>query len=106
MHPNLSAFLMAVSTVGGITSCLAQTTSSSPSSTALAVSPGPKIQFADMTFDFGKIDSGTLVKHEFVFTNTGSATLEIKDVKPGCGCTAAGTWDKTVEPGKTGIIPL
>jgi hypothetical protein len=106
MNPNLVAFLMAAGAVGGITSCLAQTTSSSSSSTAVAVSPGPKIQFAGMTFDFGKIDSGTLVKHEFVFTNTGSATLEIKDVKPGCGCTAAGTWDKTVEPGKTGIIPL
>ena len=110
MNPNLVTFLLAVSTVGGITSCLAQTKSSSSSSASaavtVAVSSGPKIQFADTTFDFGKIDSGQVVKHEFVFTNTGSATLEIKDVRPGCGCTTAGTWDKTVEPGKTGMIPL
>src|SRR5262249_16376265 len=24
----------------------------------------------------------------------------------GCGCTTAGNWDKTVEPGKTGVIPI
>ena len=53
-----------------------------------------------------KVSSGEVVKHEFVFTNIGTATLEIKDVRPGCGCTTAGTWDKLVEPGKTGKIPL
>ena len=69
-------------------------------------SAGPKIQFAEMVYDFGKVSSGELVKHTFVFTNIGTATLEIKDVRPGCGCTTAGTWDKQVEPGKTGSIPL
>src|SRR6266540_7073090 len=69
-------------------------------------SAGPKIQFAGTVYDFGKIGAGELVKHEFVFTNIGAATLEIKDVRPGCGCTTAGTWDKKVEPGKTGVIPL
>src|SRR6266498_1427889 len=69
-------------------------------------SAGPKIQFAEAVYDFGKIGAGELVKHEFVFTNIGTATLEIKDVRPGCGCTTAGIWDKRVEPGKTGVIPL
>jgi uncharacterized protein DUF1573 len=46
------------------------------------------------------------VRHDFVFTNVGDATLEIKEVRPGCGCTTAGSWDKQVEPGKTGTIPL
>src|SRR6266498_1265725 len=69
-------------------------------------SAGPKIQFAGTVYDFGKIGAGELVKHEFVFTNIGTATLEIKDVRPGCGCTTAGTWDKRVESGKTGVIPL
>ena len=66
----------------------------------------PKIEFGNTVFDFGKIMGGEVVKHDFVFTNTGSATLEILDVKPGCGCTTAGNWDKKVEPGKTGKIPL
>src|SRR5205814_1245330 len=59
-----------------------------------------KIQFDDPVYDFGKVNSGEVVKHEFVFTNIGTATLEIKDVRPGCGCTTAGTWDKLVKPGK------
>ena len=67
---------------------------------------GPRIQFAETVYDFGKVKGGEVVKHSFVFTNTGSATLEIIEVKPGCGCTTAGTWDKMIEPGKTGSIPL
>jgi hypothetical protein len=52
------------------------------------------------------VDSGTVVKHAFVFTNTGTDALELLNVRPGCGCTTAGTWDKRVEPGQTGSIPL
>jgi hypothetical protein len=66
----------------------------------------PGDQFDLTMFDFGKVNQGEVVKHEFVFTNTGTATLEITAVRPGCGCTTAGIWDKLVEPGKTGIIPL
>ncbi len=66
----------------------------------------PKIEFDSITYNFGKTNSGALVKHSFVFTNTGTATLDILDVHPGCGCTTAGAWDKHVEPGKTGVIPL
>jgi hypothetical protein len=73
---------------------------------AAATGPAPKITFATTNHDFGKINSGEPVRHEFIFTNTGSATLEITEVKPSCGCTTAGTWDKKVEPGKTGMIPL
>ena len=68
--------------------------------------PAPKIVFAEMTHDFGKVEAGQVVKYAYVFTNTGSATLEVTEVKPGCGCTTAGDWDKKVEPGKTGSIPV
>src|SRR5436190_16675626 len=77
----------------------AQTTNSAPVS-------GPKIQFAEPTFNFGKVDSGQAVKHEFVFTNVGNQRLEITEARPSCGCTTAGKWDKEVEPGKTGVIPV
>jgi hypothetical protein len=66
----------------------------------------PAIRFAETEFNFGRVQAGELVKHNFVFTNTGTATLEITAVQPGCGCTTAGTWDKRVEPGKTGLVPL
>jgi len=76
-----------------------------PAATPPAVS-GARIAFAKPTFDFGKVESGQPVKHDFIFTNTGNQTLEIREVRPGCGCTTAGTWDKLVEPGKTGKIPI
>src|SRR5688572_2263781 len=65
-----------------------------------------KIQFQATNYDFGKLSSGQAARHDFVFTNVGNAVLEITGVRPSCGCTAAGEWSKTVEPGKTGIIPL
>src|SRR6516165_8664222 len=76
------------------------------SSTIASKAPAPKIQFSELTYDFGKADSGTLIKHIYVFTNSGDAILEITGVKPGCGCTTAGDWDKRVEPTKTGTIPI
>jgi len=66
----------------------------------------PRIEFAATNLDFGKVESGQSAKLAFVFTNTGSQLLEILDVHPGCGCTTAGTYDKKVEPGKTGLIPI
>ena len=51
---------------------------------------GPKIEFAEPKFDFGKVPAGEIIKHAFAFTNTGDQTLEIKDVRPSCGCTTAG----------------
>lgn len=68
---------------------------------------GPRIQFAETRFDFGKIKATQPVRHEYIFTNTGKATLEITGVQPGCpGCTKALPWDRTVEPGQTGRIPI
>jgi len=98
-----------VGTLGGLASGLAQTKISPPPPAATVARPetaGPRIEFGGTVFDFGKTNAGEVVRHDFVFTNTGTATLEIKDVRPGCGCTTAGSWDKTVEPGKTGAIPL
>ena len=103
----LVTLLIAVGTFGGIASGAVQTKDSLPGgNTAPATIAGPKIQFAETVHDFGKVTSGDVVRHDFVFTNLGTATLEIKDVRPGCGCTTAGNWDKLVEPGKTGAIPL
>ncbi len=64
------------------------------------------IVFDSETYNFGRAKSGETIKHDFIFTNTGNTSLEITDVKLGCGCTTAGAWDKTVAPGRTGTIPL
>lgn len=67
---------------------------------------GPVLTFESTVFDFGRVDSGGSITHAFVFRNTGDQVLEITRVQPGCGCTTAGTWDKRVEPGAKGSIPL
>jgi hypothetical protein len=72
----------------------------------LAVEIKPKIQFQELIHDFGRVKANEPQRCDFVFTNTGNAVLEITDVRPGCGCTTAGQWDRKVEPGKTGKIPI
>jgi hypothetical protein len=109
MKTPLLTLLIAAGALGSVAASLAQTKDGSPGPGTTGAPPGgagPKIQFAEIVYDFGKVSSGEVVKHTFVFTNIGTATLAIKDVRPGCGCTTAGTWDKEVEPGKTGSIPL
>jgi len=67
---------------------------------------GAKIQFDQPVYDFGKVKAGEPVKHTFIFTNIGTATLFLTNVQPSCGCTTAGEWSRQVEPGKTGTIPI
>ncbi len=67
---------------------------------------GPRIVFDTPTYDFGRMMSGNPVRHDFWFTNRGNQPLEITAVRASCGCTTAGQWDKLVEPGKTGKIPV
>lgn len=69
-------------------------------------SSGPAIQFEAPLLDFGQVTAGELVKHSFVFTNTGEAVLVVTNVRPACGCTTAGEWTRIVQPGETGIVPV
>jgi hypothetical protein len=85
---------------------LAEGPVSAPSFVTSSTNIGPKIQFAGTNFDFGKVDSGAIVKHDFILTNVGDQVLEITNVRPACGCTTAGHWDRSVKPGQTGIIPI
>src|SRR5438477_2774528 len=104
MNTKFFTLLTLAGLLGGNASSVAETKTPAPADGKEIA--GPKIKFDQAIYDFGKVNSGEVVKHAFVFTNIGTATLEIKDVRPGCGCTTAGTWDKSVEPGKTGSIPL
>ncbi len=67
---------------------------------------GPKIIFQTPIYDFGRVKSGDPVKFTYIFTNIGDQVLEISNVQPQCGCTAAGDYSRKVEPGLTGEIPI
>lgn len=43
----------------------------------------PKLVIKEPIFDTGEIDEGKIVKHTFSVYNSGDATLEIKNVRPG-----------------------
>jgi len=66
----------------------------------------PKIQFETLVFDFERVVGGQSVRHDFFFTNTGSALLKITSVNTSCGCTTAGEWTREVPAGGVGKIPL
>lgn len=68
--------------------------------------PAPRIQFAETQHDFGRMMAGAVVKHDYIFTNTGNATLTINNVHASCGCTATADWTREVPPGGTGRIPI
>lgn len=47
----------------------------------------PHIVFDESEYDFGEIEQGESVKHNFVFKNTGKAPLSISKATATCGCT-------------------
>src|SRR5207247_2371899 len=73
---------------------------------ATAKTSKAKIQFATPTYDFGKVTAGEPVNYTYIFTNIGTEKLELASVTPSCGCTTAGEWTHSVEPGKIGTIPV
>jgi hypothetical protein len=77
-----------------------------PNAPAKPKADGPQIRFSETVFDFGKIRSSEMPMHTFYATNVGNAVLEITAVTPGCGCTTAGEWDRKIQPGQAGKIPI
>ena len=47
-----------------------------------------------------------MAAHTFVFSNVGTAMLEITDVQASCSCTTVGEWDRRVAPGQAGRISI
>jgi hypothetical protein len=96
----------AVFTVAQIAAALPALAQATPAPEAAAKAGGPKINFSEILHQFGRVKSSDVLRHDFIVTNTGSAVLELTDVKPSCGCTMAGTWDRQIQPGQTGKIPI
>lgn len=66
----------------------------------------PRISFIEDTYDFGRVLQWKIVEHTFVFQNTGTADLIIKEVTTSCGCTAALLSDNVIRPGEKGEIKV
>jgi hypothetical protein len=78
-----------------------------PATPSPAELEGSHIIFATPIADFGRAQSGEIVKYDYIFTNTNpNSAIEIKAVESQCGCTTSGDWTRRVEPGQTGTIPI
>lgn len=64
------------------------------------------IDFEKEIYNFGKVEEGTKISYSFRVKNNGTELLEITEVRPTCHCTVSGEWDKKIEPGKWGEIPV
>ena len=62
------------------------------------------ITWKNDTHDFGEIEKGKPVSHEFTFTNTTKQTVLITNVKAACGCTATNYTKTPIKPGETGTV--
>lgn len=66
----------------------------------------PVFSFENNNYDFGTINSGQEVVHEFKFKNTGNADLIISQAKGSCGCTSPEFPQNPVKPGEEGTIKV
>lgn len=64
------------------------------------------VEVENDTYDFGIVDEGEKVKHEFVFTNTGEAPLIINSVRASCGCTTPNYPKEPIKPGEKSKIEV
>lgn len=66
----------------------------------------PIFKFDAEEHDFGIIEEGTVVTHEFTFTNVGKSPLVITNAQGSCGCTVPEYPRDPVMPGKKGTIKV
>ncbi len=58
----------------------------------------PQIEMAPLSFDFGDVQYGEIVKHTFQIKNLGNEILEIKKVATSCACTSAQASQEKINP--------
>jgi len=79
-----------------------------PQATATTAAPKNNtpsaITWKEDTFNFGDIEKGKPVSHEFSFKNTTKQTILITNVKASCGCTATNYTKTPIKPGETGTV--
>ena len=73
------------------------------SANAVAV---PEIEMLETSYDFGEMQQGESVTHDFILKNIGEADLIISAAKGSCGCTVP-EWPKTpIAEGEQAIIKV
>lgn len=66
----------------------------------------PGLRFEESRHDFGRVNGGESVGHEFRFVNPHAEAVRLSGVKSSCGCVVVGAWPEKVEGGETGVIAV
>jgi len=77
-----------------------------PAPAAVPTGPAPKVDFNELTHEFGTISDEKEVETKFKFTNSGVAELEIMNLLGSCGCTVPQLEKKKYAPGESGEITV
>jgi len=79
-----------------------------PAKTQAQEPAGPltAMRFEEEEFDFGIMDEGDVVTHNFTFTNIGAEPLILDKCKGSCGCTVPKCPKTPIAPGETGSIEV
>ncbi|MDD5595350.1 MAG: DUF1573 domain-containing protein [Candidatus Omnitrophica bacterium] len=90
-------FILALVFLLPVTGCLAR-----------EVKNQKQVQQAEDPFswDFGKIQQGSVAIHEFQLKNESGKTLKINDVTASCGCTVPKIKEKVLSPGQATAIEV
>jgi hypothetical protein len=111
ISPRLLLSLAALSFVACSPAAAPKPPSGTPSGTPAtaktpAVTGGAQLQFTELQYDFGVVPDTETLLHQFRFSNTGDAALNITNTKASCGCTVP-TLEKTVfAPGEGSQIAV
>jgi len=68
--------------------------------------PQPKIEVLENTYDFGRIESNSVVRHEFTVKNVGQAPLRISIGDSSCRCTVLNLDSGDIPPGESRTVTL
>ncbi len=106
-NTNLSMSTAATVLAAGVLalSHLALAQGAAPAAPAAPAAAAPKMLLTEEKKDFGTVPKGETLVHDFIIKNTGTADLQITDVKPACGCTLQ-SFDKVIKPGSEGKVHL
>lgn len=69
-------------------------------------STGGRLDFSELSFDFGVVPREVKVEHTFLLKNIGDDTLKILEVKRACGCTTAPVGKKILAADDTTSMPV
>jgi len=77
-----------------------------PPMTPEQISQAPKLKIENPVHDFGIIKQGESVSTDFVITNIGKETLNIRQTRATCGCTASKPEKSDLKSGESSIIKV